>query len=76
MDESRLGAERCRSLLEATGAASGSLGNLPSLRQAMLRYQGHLDQAVTEGKLSPDGRTAPESLVSGLLRAAGDTSGP
>jgi hypothetical protein len=75
MDESRLGVDTCRTLVGATTSASGSLGNLAQLRQALTQYRGLLDQAVSAGKLSPEERASLDLLVNGLLRAAGDRTG-
>ena len=75
MDESRLGVDTCQALVGATTSASGSLGNLDQLRQALAQYRGLLDQEVSAGRLSPEARGSLDLLVNGLLRAAGDRSG-
>lgn len=72
MDESRLGADPCRALLDATGSAARSMGDLAQVRQAMTQYSALLDQAVSAGRMSVEARESLKPVVNGLLRASGD----
>jgi hypothetical protein len=69
MDESRLGAETCRSLLAATTSAGASTRDPARLRQVMAEYERLLDQAVAAQSLSVEMREVLKQLVAGLLRA-------
>jgi hypothetical protein len=73
MDEARLGAESCRAMLDATGSAARSIGDLTQVRQAMTQYLGLLDQAVSAGRMSVEAREGLKPVINGLLRASGDT---
>jgi hypothetical protein len=72
IDETRLSNEICRALLESTAAMARSIGNLSQIQQAAAQYRAQLNAVVGAKRMSPEVSGSLNTVLGGLLRAAGD----